>query len=393
MSEEKPLLGLWSSVGTYALLVIFAFNYGSIGIVLSEMGMLLTGSVHQISQEQASLLVMVPIVIAVVALELPATIAAAIFQGALLGKSGTHSVSEMFKGMTEGNHFFKFFILVLAEELFARWLFLGLLTQIPFLSGTFAFYVLFLLGNGIWALVHLKNFSNENDRHWLRVLPQFVAGIFFTYIYVKYGLLAVVLTHFASNAIIFAFHKIRQVKSSDALTMIYLAVCTFVSFLLMDKPLADVLVWFVSEPVFELPSWDFWDYVIFSVFISSIFGLMTSLLLYDRDEVKNKQIHFSPLAHVIFIPLTVAVMYGLYILLGYVISDVPYRILALAILLAFLHQGTSGSAVARTFWLGLPSVYFSICILHALGWWPSMAWLAISTIVHMPKKVIETYEQ
>ena len=392
MHGKNPLLGVWSVIGTYALLVLVAVKLGAVGTVLDGMGTLLTGGVHQLTQEQATFLMMIPTIIAVVVLELPATIAAGIFQGVLLGVGGKHGVSEMFKNMTEGNHFFKFFILVLAEELFARWLFLGLLPQVPFLSGTFAFYVLFLLGNGIWALVHLSNFKNPQDRHWLRVLPQFVAGIFFTYIFVKYGLLAAVLAHFASNAILFAFHKIQRVSGADALIMIYMGVCASVSYILMDKPLTDVLAWLANEPTFELPGWGFWDYVKVSVFIPSIFGLVFGFLLYDRGEVKKDKKRLGPIGYAVAIPLALAIMYGLYALLGLVISDVPYRILVLAILFAFLQQGASGSAMARTFWTGLPNVYVSMCILQALGWWPSIAWLAVHAIISAPKEILDKYD-
>ncbi|HVV15380.1 MAG TPA: CPBP family intramembrane glutamic endopeptidase [Candidatus Paceibacterota bacterium] len=392
MHGKNPLLGVWSVFGTYVLLTLIAVKLGAVGTVLEGMGQLLTGSVYQLTQGKTTFLMMVPTIIAVVVLELPCTIGAGIFQGVLLGKTSKHSVSEFFKNMTEGNHFFKFFVLVLAEELFARGLFLGLLPQIPALSGTFAFYVLFLLGNGIWALVHLSNFKNPEDRHWMRTLPQFVAGIFFTYIFVKYGLLAAVLAHFASNAILFAFHKIQRVDGVDALLMIYTGVCAAVSYLLMEKPLTDALPWLANEPVFELPGWGFWDYVKISVFIPSCFGLVFGFLLYDRGEVKKDKKSLGPFGYAVAIPLVLAIMFGLYAFLGLFISNVPYRILVLAILFAFLQQGASGSAVARTFWAGLPNVYITMCVLQALGFWASAGWLLVNALISAPREVLNKYD-
>lgn len=87
----------------------------------------------------------------------------------------------------------------------------------------------------------------------LRVLPQFLAGIFFTYLYVRFGLLATVLMHFASNAILFALHKSQRVGLVDLSILAYSGFIAVVSYQLMTKPVGDVLVWFNLEPQFSLP--------------------------------------------------------------------------------------------------------------------------------------------
>ncbi|MCH7759128.1 CPBP family intramembrane metalloprotease, partial [Patescibacteria group bacterium] len=88
------------------------------------------------------------------------------------------------------------------EELLFRWLPLGLIAKITFFSSIFWFYILFLAGNLIWSLMHLGNF-NKKDRQLIRVFPIFILGIFLTYIFVKYGLLASAVTHITYNIIIF----------------------------------------------------------------------------------------------------------------------------------------------------------------------------------------------
>jgi hypothetical protein len=390
VSDNNKALGAISALCTFGLLVFIAVKTQAIGTAGSEFLTLLSGGVNQIVNNDKTFLMMFPIIVAVVVLELPATILAAIFQAKLLGKSGKHGLTELFREMGEGNHFFTFFVLVLVEELFARWLFLGVLTKIPFLSGAVAFYALFLIGNGIWALIHLSNFKEEKDRRMLRVLPQFVAGAFFTFVFVKYGLLAVVLTHFASNAVLFAFHKIQRVNVIDALIVGYAALCAGVSYWLIDKPVTDILPWFADNPTFVLTGWEFWDYLKVSVFLSSCFVIVFGFLLYDRGAVQQQKDgkEYGLPVYLIGLAIVIGLLYGLYALLGLFIASVPYRILVLAILFTFLQKGASGSAVARSFWTGLPNVYITMCILQALGFWLAVGYVLAEAVIEAPRMVL-----
>lgn len=330
---------------------------------------------------------MVPIIMATVVLELPVTIISALASSAMVAKkTGGHAVSQMFETMVEGSHFFNFFIIVLIEELFARWFFLGVLTAIPGFGGVFMFYVLFLFGNGLWALIHLANFNKSEDRNPLRTLPQFMAGIFFTYVYVKYGLLATVLAHFASNAILFSTHRIQNVDLIDFMIVVYSLLVTAVSYSRMEKPLTDILVWFADEPTFRIPGWEFWDYVKVSIFITSGLALVSGILLYDRgDAGKGKEKKSSMLDEIIAIPIIVLLLCFIYWVLGWFVGSVPYRILILAILLTFAQRSESGSAMARCFWVSLPDIYVSICLLQVFSFFVACEWLAFEMIVHAPR--------
>lgn len=387
MNDSNKVLGILSAFGTFALLTFIAVKSQAIGIAGSELLTFLLGGVKQIRSNDTTFLAMFPLILAVVVLELPATISAGVLQAKILGKSGKHGLSELFKKMGESNHFFTFFVIVLLEELFARWLFLGVLTKIPFLSGTIAFYTLFLVGNGLWALVHLTNFKDSKDRKTLRVLPQFVAGAFFTYVFIKYGLLAAVLTHFASNAVLFAFHRVQRVNIVDALIVGYATLCAGISYWLMEKPVTDVIPWFANNPTFTLTGWGFWDYLKVSVFLSSCFVIIFGVLLYDRGAVhqqkSGKKIGLP--VYLIGIAIVIGLLYGLYALLGLLIVSVPYRILVLAILFTFLQKGASGSAVARSFWTGLPNVYITMCILQALGFWLAVGYILAEAVIESPR--------
>jgi hypothetical protein len=390
MNESKKLLGSLSALGTFGLMALIAWKSDVFGMVISELTIFMSGGFREVASNHTTFLMMFPVILAVVVLELPCTICAAVIQAKILGKSGKHALDDFFKKMGEGNHFFTFFVIVLLEELFARWFFLGLLTKIFFLSGTIAFYALFLIGNGVWSLIHLSNYKEEKDRNMLRVLPQFVAGAFFTYVFVKYGLLAAILAHFASNAVVFAVHKVQRINVVDGLIVGYGVLCAAISYALIEKPLIDVLPWFADSPVFRLQGWEFWDYVKVSVFLSSCFVVVFGLLLYDRGEARKKKSDkdIGLIGYIIGIPIAIGLLYGIYALLGLFIANVPYRVLVLAILFTFLQKGASGSAVARTFWSGLPETYVTMCILQALGFWPALGWVVVETAIHTPRLIL-----
>jgi hypothetical protein len=384
VSERNKTLANFSALGTFLLIVVIAWQTNAFPLVINELSMFATGNYRQVAMNHTTFLMMFSVILAVVAIELPCAAAAAFLQAVILGKSGKHAVREMFDNMEYGNHFFTFFGIVLLEELFARWFFLGVLTKISALSGTIQFYTLFFIGNLIWALVHLSNFKETKDWHILRVLPQFVSGGFLTYVFVKYGLLATILAHFAFNAILFATHKLNRVTIVDGIIVAYSAVCAAISFWLMDKPISDVLPWFENNPTFVLKGWEFGDYLALSVFLSSIASIIFGLLLYDQKTTENDDTDSPIIASFIGIPVALGLLYGMFALLGCIISDVPFRILVIVILFTCLIKSTSGSGISRTFWGALPELYVTVCIVQALGFWPAAGWFALSSLISFP---------
>lgn len=390
MDNQKKFLGALSALLTYAALFAIALHTKAFDIIKPELAALLSGNFQAIEMSQTSFLMMFPVMLAVVSIELPCNIGAGVFQSIVLGKSGKHAVAEELSNLGEGNHFFSFFIVCLIEELFARELFLGLLPKLSFLSGPVAFYVLFFIGNSIWALIHLPNYRKESDRKVLRVLPQFVAGVFFTYIFIKFGLLAAILTHFASNAVIFAFYKTQRIRPADLMIIIYSGICAWATYSLMTKPISDILPWFANNPQFKLVHWEFWDYVKVSIFISAFFKIAFGIMLYDQRDTESKpeKGKTSLLGFIFGMAIFIGISYVIYALLGFVTDSVPYRILLLAIILTFLQKGSSGSALARTFWVGLPDTYVTICIIQALGFFPAIGWAVLELLVQIPLIVL-----
>jgi hypothetical protein len=390
--------GLVSMLGTYLVLALLAWQSGEFATVLSELGLFLTGRVLEITTGDLSFVTMFSVIVSVIVLDLACSVITGLIHRKVHGEAESHFAREFFGTMQHDSHFYYFFVAVFAEELISRWFFLGLLRK-PFMHSTLAFYLLFLIGNSLFAAIHLPNFAKEKDRKLLRILPQFAGGIFFSYIYVKYGLLAAVLAHFGSNAVLFASHKIYTFTKTDALLTGYSVFCAITSYAYMEKPLGDVLLWFASEPTFELPGWKLLDYLKVSIFVGSGLVALFGLLLYDRgvskrnDKPDEDQSTPGLGYYVVGLPLFLAVAMGLFSVMGLLVESVPYRVLVISVLFCFLHTSESGSDVARTFWKSMPDMYLTMCMLLALGFWQMLVLVALETIIGLPIALITRNER
>jgi hypothetical protein len=346
----------------------------------------------------SSMLALCGLILAVVTIELPLSLSTIFFMNKV---SGGHHVGAIFQELRPDKHFFRFFVLVFFEELYARWLFLGLLSQIPFLNNTFGFYLLFLIGNGTWALIHLKNYKKEKDRTLDKIMPQFLAGIFFSYVFVKYGFVAAVLTHFASNAILFATAKVQEVTRYNVARIFLSGALVAISYMLMRRPLSDLTPWFASPISFTINGWGFWDFVLASIFIGYSFTLALDLLMYDHTEentsgikVSSKDSSFLEIFIVAFLTLSlvVGVFYGLHAIARYFWGPNPFALLLLVIWLNFSKKGRSGSAAVRIFWIGIPMMYLFICFLEAMGFWRSLGYVFIvGFIAALHKDIVQKF--
>lgn len=384
--------GFVSMFGTFLVLLAVSLHLGTLTKVASDFWVFMRGDLIQVEKNQYGFLEMFPTIAAVVVLEIPCTLASFAIPGLLLKMPGKHAVSAMLDEMKSDTHFFKLFLIMAAEEVFARWYFLGYLANFPLLSGTSNFYYLFLVGNGLWALVHLYNFKEKKDRHVLRVIPQFVGGLFFTYVFVKHGLLGAIFAHFASNGILMASHKKQNLRATDLLRIDYDVISGVTSYLLMNKPLTDVLVWFSEKPTLQIEGWNVWDYLKCSIFISSCTSIIFRLLLYDRLETTSEE-EKETCPRIIAAPFILMFLYCLYALLGVVISNVAYRILAITLLFTFTKRSKSGSGTVGIFWRGLPNLYILICTLQAITFWEGILFILVSGLFDIPYDFIREWEK
>ena len=342
--------------------------------------MLLTGRFREVASNTTTFIQMLQVVITVILIDAICTLI--IWMGFIKGSEDKKNR----KHMKVDYHFLKHIMLVFAEEVFARWFFLGLLTKISVLSGTTAFHILFLIGNGSWALIHLPNWE-KGDNRITKVLSIFLAGFFFSYVYIKCGLLPVILLHFGRNTVLWALDKVQEIDPWYFVHIGYTALCGIVSYVLMKKPLSDILPWFDDNPVYHLQGWEFWDYVNVSIYISSCVVVVCGLLLYDRGEVEKDRNGMAWWWSTLFHACAIMVM-----LMVFPSENGPYHVLTLSILIASLQKGASMSAVSRTFWCGVPIAYILICVFNALEFWQVLGWAVMLIIVYAPVYILNEVE-
>ncbi len=392
MERNIQYAARWSLFGSLAIVIAIAAWVGSLKPVGQEVWQLVIGNVDLIEKDNATFLNMLADIFGTVSLDLMVAGLSVVLVALMVGNAEI-TIFDRSNFTKARAFFFKFFILVIIEELYARALFLGLLTKIPAFSGTIAFYVLFFIGNATWALIHLRNYNRE-DRHIIRVLPQFLSGIFFTYIYVKHGLFASVLTHFAANAVLFSMMKKQEVDQEYVYKTLYSLILIVGCYVLMRQPISDIMVWFADEPQFVISGWKFQDYLIAFLFLESCIRFVFSFLLYDdagfagKKEISDKELKAGLAITLAVPPILVAMVFGVYYLAGFATDYVPVRILIACILMAFLNKNISGSATARTFWAQLIGFYFIVCIVQALGFWMSVLLMVFYVVFGLPNLII-----
>lgn len=396
MDKKVKASSIWSATGLWLGMVLLACFTGGYQIFFNDVWIFLLGGFQEIRSNNLEFLMMIPLILAITSIELPLSLYGGILQHRVAGKTGAHSVDRWLDSLRKGNLFLEFFAITLAEEICARWFFLGILTKITALSGTFGFIFLFFVGNSLWSLVHLRNFKNKKDWHIIRVLPQFIGGIFYTYAFVKFGLMGAVLTHFASNSIAFALRKEHNTSKIDLMIILYSAILIAVSYYSMDKPISDIMIWFTNGANFSLKDWNFFDYIKISIFFTALSTLIFEILLFDSGAERELDVILKIVSEVGFLMTLLIIagsillfFYVLFGLLGLAIDSVPYRVLILSILLAFLKNDDSGSSVSRTFWTVLPLNYISICIIQALGFWLAIPYVLAQMIIMLPQGYFE----
>lgn len=381
------MAGIWSFLGTFILFVLaslflFEVNFGNLW---SEFWTFISGGVNAVSTDYSSLVEVLGTIGAVVVIELGFCILVGVIVSSIKGKE--ESVFDWLN-IEEGYHAATFFFIVLLEELFARWLFLGVLTKI--FTGSIAFYVLLFIGNSIWALWHLSNYR-KRDQSLMRVLPQFTSGLFFSFIYVKYGLLFTVITHYTSNAIVLASAKKQEVGGRDLALSLYYGIGFGIAYLILSVRnigLDMLTPWFTNQPLVPLKGFGFWDY--FTVLMVISFGLefLVSILLFDHIVAESDE---EPgfFASILLGPfVTIGTIYFVSWVLGLIISSVMIKALVVTILLLLLSRTTSLSAMSRNWFVKLIPMFLFVCIVTTLSFWTAIGLIALLIIIsYIPAQI------
>lgn len=108
--------------------------------------------------------------------------------------------------------------IVLLEEFYARWIFLGLLAGLSAFSGPNGLYVLFLLGNTAWTALHYFNYKKDK-RTVLVLSPVFLIGLLQAVMFLRYGLLGSFISHLAWDYVLMIPRWCHQMMRRSPLTL------------------------------------------------------------------------------------------------------------------------------------------------------------------------------
>lgn len=378
LSRENllALMGNWSLISLISLLLFFTLrSHFSYTRLVKEIFAFLTGHLESISKVANGTTGSISVnVIAILLLDL----AVNLIIGQFLGRKTKSFNFEEIQKMLDRGPGLMFFVILL-EELVTRGFFLGLLTKV--FPGKVSFYFLFLLGNLAWSLFHLTNFKDKKEWSPLIVIPQFVSGIFLTYVFLKYGLKVTILTHFLFNVIVLSSSKEKMASVKTFLVFFYYLFMGMVLFVVMKArgfSLAALSPW-LNNSFQPLKGFGLIDYVIALLAVNCLVDLVSRVLLLDSIDAdrsvfeKLNQQGGAFIFSAVFIGLFSAgfVLAGNF-LLSFVIKDVTARIALLAVIDTLLSNTSSGSSLAQATLVNLPKVFFIIVAYIVLGFWPSV---------------------
>ena len=371
----------WSMISSYALLCIIAYYFAPWKDLIIDLRLFFSGKAQDILPGSFKFLEVAPILAAIIVMELLLSIIAGIFGSLCVGNGGKNAL----RSIKPDNILKKLFIAVVAEELFARWFFLGFMASDPNLGNYF--YVLLIAGNGIWAWVHLYNYEDPNKRQLIRVLPQFVAGLFFSYVYVKFGLMASILTHFGSNAILFASDK-NQIWDKKELRRLLTLVVFGGAILILIWLQVDTIGLFKQFVQFDekiIRNWTANDF--FALYISMYFVINTvfTFMMYDKSSSSKKMEETVFMKKMVQIMVAAVIIIGLVVMvnwgLSFFTSSVIWKSFISTILVVLLVKHKSSNAAMRTFWTTIPLSMVSFTAIIILPFSSCLVFLIVCSLI------------
>lgn len=354
-SKQKKEKAAWWSLGmTWILLLVFTWAAGGFPAFFEIARNFFTGDLAAVKELGGSN--MVPVIAATSAVLIPMMVAIS----SILDKHVPPETSQNLRNTSPKRLFAIVMITLLCEELLFRFPFLGLMTKIPKLDGTGFFYLLSVIGNLLFAWVHLMmNFSRQ-DRKWIIVLPQFVGGIFLTMIYASHGFFAAFGAHVIYDMIVFCANKHISFQLSRFILSFYhlffLGVYSLLFFGVRDHSLLDIKL--VVEN--GIPNWGFIDYCSLVGILTASTFLVLELLWYDLEQV-------SP-SNLVNIGLLVSLAYLAVLLINnYLPEYLLISTVGAATTITFLEKSISESGVSRLFWKSV-LLTFVILIMQKADW-------------------------
>ena len=377
----------WPSLGIFAFLSLISIfwlnpNWKSL---FNQLLMFFSGEVYKIPVGYNDLLEVMRTVIPLILLTLSISFSLGLIIRIIKGK-GELAPEFLEEREREGYHALKYISFTCVEELFARWLFLGVLAS--WLVSPIAFYILLFVGNSLWALAHLTKYQ-PHSRSLIRVLPQFVSGFLFAFIFVKYGLLITILAHVTWNAITVASWKIQKINWKDFTLAGYYGIGFALAYWLAtarDINWNDLSPWLKGEFI-PLMGFGFWDYLLVILVISLGLNFIVSLACVDR--LKEMKLDSWGKIEILLAPIIfVSLIFLAWWIVGLVVSSPISKALIIVLLLISLVKTPSLSAMSRLWFTGFVPSFICVCIVVALGFWTALGVIIVWTIVECIGKII-----
>ena len=353
----------WTMFGTWAVLLTFAiFTDGFVDFwqVLSN---LLSGDANMAQLHSGELMRMAPTIAAMVSIDLVLMVPIAMLVSAVVKIDKKEDKrAGIFQTDKPKAQYAAIMTTLGLEEAFARWLFLGFIGQLAwFTHSNVAFYVLFFVGNGLWAAIHLANIAKKGKEFPIKkfhqmvvfVLPQFVGGIMITAIYLPYGLVGALIAHIVFDMVLFASDRVdvfnRGEKLVTAYNSIVAAICLTLFTLNGNGSLLDMKRWLDDDIMsFSLPGWTFWDYALAIAGLMCIIIVSLEVLQYDREGgTKHSEFLKDWVRLGTFMAAACFIAKGA---VGMTYLSLGGVVITLAICSTFFVKSRSGSGLARLFW-------------------------------------------
>jgi hypothetical protein len=379
-SPQHRASGVITACLLFAILIVTALQLDGYAALWRTITGTFTGSLLEARVIDHSLLGLLGVLSAAVTFAIPLCVGSGILVDAIYGSVKSHAVGKMFSGIS--NHYLLMTATVAAEEVFARLLFLG----VPLWLGDGHlsmgwFWALFLVGNSIWAVIHLSNYKDPKERHLLRVLPQFLGGVVFTVIFIEFGFFGALAVHLAYNNLLFSMMRKGVFNRGELVAILWhsliAAVSAFFLIYKSGKSLLDMTYWLNSDITsYQIPGWSTMDYLWGVLLATSLLFIIGDLLQFDLYCDDYQEHIYDNLLKAVGV---IVFAFGAFIGLQFLGTPFEMRVAVMALIFMVISRTASGSGMSRIFWIGIPGLMIQLCATLALGF-ASPVWLILLAV-------------
>lgn len=289
------------------------------------------------------------------------------------------------------------YLTILAEEVFARLLFLGLLRTWLHADNTTTI-ILFMTGNLLWSLVHLTNY-NKGKRKLVYALPAFIVGIFLGYLFIRYGFWLTFIVHLTYDFIALVGDKKQTTLGKDIVNFGYWLLVTLVLVLFMTNNHANVLnliPWFNGSVNIDI---NLSQMILIYLFITSLSGLFPSLLSLDSVSTQSNQKLFKGgLFSTVFYMILGVIFLALMVLLfnwlvGLFVHDPLIRSIIVVAILTLFSTPKTGSAAANLWFFSIINIFVLVFVVSYFPFWTAILIVSLGVLVEMPPMIAGAFSK